>query len=78
MLNCKQLEKVSSGITGGLTVFRGQRKTVFLLMLFLLLCGFTATGNAAPNLLNGSFEYPDVSGYLLYVLKSSRKIFKGI
>ena len=62
MLNGKQLEKVSSGNTGAQTVFRRQRKAVFLLMVFLLF-GFVATGNAAPNLLNGGFETPDVSGW---------------
>jgi len=42
MLDCEQRGKVK---IGGLTVFRLQRKAVFLLMLFLLL-GFTATSTA--------------------------------
>ena len=37
MLSYKEITKFR---TGGTTVFRGQRKTVFLLMLFLV-CGFT-------------------------------------
>ena len=62
MFNYDHIIKVLNGSIGALTVFRLQRKAVFLLM-FLLLFSFTATGSAAPSLNNGGFETPDVSGW---------------
>ena len=59
MLNCKQVEKVSSGITGGLTVFRGQRKAVFL--LFVLAMVFSMAGAALGDL-EGHWKFDETSG----------------
>jgi len=59
MLSCKQVTKVSSGNTGGQSVFRGQRKAAFL--LFILAMVFSMAGAALGDL-EAHWEFDESSG----------------